>query len=173
MEGRPTYGLKDSTLILHAPEPWRSCWHHECQGSLSALADTALISTSIWSLHLIPSRSPRLMCMQDQCTILECVYRTAFHPRLVSYRQPPEPRQRSERKGSVSPTADTALVRTSLSPLDHVCERPCLLKPVIPSVSKHIERSSIHSVHHMDGALRCDDGPGARLMAWRSDSDRQ
>ena len=173
MESRPTYGVEDGTLILHGHELWRSCWHHECQGSLSALVDTALISTSIWSLHLIPSRSPRLMCMQDHCTILKCVYRTAFHPQLLSYGQPPEPHQRSERKGCVSPTADTALVRTSISPLDHVCERPCLLKPVIPSVSRCIESSSIHSVYYIHGTLRCDDGPGTRLMAWRSDSDRQ
>ena len=147
--------------------------HHKCHKCRSALADTALISTSIWSLHLMPARSPRLISMQDQCTILGYAPRTTLHPQHSSYEPPPAPRQRSERKGSLSTLADTALVHASTSSLDGMCERSWQLKPVIPSVIMCIVRPSIHSIHHIKCISRCEDGPGARLMAWRSDGERQ
>ena len=119
------------------------------------------------------ARSPRLMPMQDQCTTLRYASRTTFHPQHSSYEPPLAPRQRSERKGSLSTLADTALVHASTSSPDGMCERSWQLKPVIPSVSTGIGRPSIYSIHHMKCISRCEDGPGARLMAWRSDSERQ
>ena len=111
--------------------------------------------------------------LYDTHTILEYAPRTTFHPQHSSYELPPAPRQRSERKGSLSTLADTALVHASTSSLDGMCERSWQLKPVIPSVSTCIGRPSIYRIHHMKCISRCEDGPGARLMAWRSDSERQ
>ena len=52
--------------------------HHECQGSLCAMADTALVGTLIWPLHFLFACLPRLKPKQDQCTILEGACQTAL-----------------------------------------------------------------------------------------------
>ena len=99
--------------------------------------------------HDLRSWRSRFALLYDTHTILEYAPRTTFHPQHSSYESPPAPRQRSERKGSLSTLADMALVHASISSLDGMCERSWQLKPVIPSVSTCIGRPSIYRIHHM------------------------